>query len=208
MENTIKLILATASVALLAACGGGGGGGGETTNNMLNKYEGVYYHCEDNEKSTLTLTANGSDSLNVLLATDVYSGDNCSGSVIGSYRWNTPGVVTYQRKTTATMPPITLLSYSDTVDEVTLSAANVSAQLTGSGVSGNCVNYSYSTQNGSRTGQSCFDLSFPSTSQTGALYLTADNQYLVQFSRENGVLSADDMFSKNQNFNYNMLTLD
>lgn len=30
MKNTIKLLLATASVVLLAACGGGGGGGTQT----------------------------------------------------------------------------------------------------------------------------------------------------------------------------------
>lgn len=205
MKNIIQYALTTSAVALLAACGGGGG---DTTNNVLKKYEGAYYHCEDNEKTALTLTAIGSDSLNVTLATDVYSADNCSGNVIGSYRWNTPAVVQYQRKTTATMPAITVLPYSDTVDEVTLSFANVTAQLTGSGVVGQCVNYAYSTQNGTRSGQSCFELTFPSTLQTGALYLTADNQYLVQFSRTNGVLEAEGMYSKNQNFNYNMLTLD
>ena len=211
------------SITLLVACGGSGSGGGDTANNalkkiggdggdtannVLKKYEATFYQCDENDKTTLTLAAEGSDRLNVTLAIDVYSGDNCSGSVIASYRWNTPAVLTFLRKTTATMPPVTLLPYSDEVDEVTMSVANVSAQLTGSGVRGNCVNYSYSTQNGSVTGESCFDLAFPSTTQTGALYLTGDNQYLVQFSRENGFLSADGMFSKNKNFNYNMLTLD
>ena len=146
--------------------------------------------------------------MNAILSTDVYSADNCSGRVIGSYRWNTPAVITYQRKTTATMPPITLLPFSDVVDEVNFSVSNITAQLTGSGVIGNCVNYSYDTQNGSVTGNSCFDLTFSNTFETGAIYLTSDNQYLVQFSRSNGVLDVDGIFSRNSSFNYNILKLD
>lgn len=197
--------------AVVAACGGGGGGeteSGSTENNPLEKYAGTYYVCNENEKIKLTLTVDGANSLNAILATDVYSNDNCSGSVIGSYKWTTPARLTYKGETSVTMPPVTLLPYSDKVDEVTMSTAGVTAQLTGSGVDGNCVNYAYTYAGGSIDGQSCFDLTFPSTTVSGALYLTADSKYLVQFSRENGVLSADDMFSTDPSFNYTMLVLD
>jgi hypothetical protein len=190
--------------------GGGGGGGGEPSpvNNPLSKYVGTYYYCEDNEKSTLTLAANGSDGLNLTMASDVYSGNNCSGSVIGSYRWIKPAVITYQKKTQATMPELTLLPPSDTVDEVSISLAGVTAQLTGSGVSGSCVNFAYSAGSVTKSGEFCYDLSFPSTPETGALYLTADSQYLVHFLMTNGVLGAEGLFSKSSSFNYNELVPD
>ncbi len=176
--------------------------------NRLAKYAGVYHYCEDNEKSTLTLVANVSDGLNLTMASDVYSGNNCSGSVVGSYRWIQPAVITYQSQTHATLPEVTLLPQSDTVDEVSISLAGVSAQLTGSGVSGNCVNYSFTSGSLTRSGESCFELTFPSTPESGALYLTADSQYLVAFQRTNGVLGAERLFSKSSVFNYNMLVPD
>lgn len=211
MNKTIKYTLATSAVALLVACGGGGGGGeggGDVANNPLAKYVGVYYSCEDNEKTTLTLNLTDSGSLSIALAEDVYSGDNCSGNIVGSYRWLTPARATYKGQTTVTMPPITLLPFSDKVDEVRASTAGITTELTGSGVVGNCVQYSYSTASGSTEGESCFELNYPSENVDIALYLTADGQYLVQFSRENGVLEADSIISKNSNFNYSMLMPD
>lgn len=115
MKTSLKYTLATATVAVLAACGGGGGGGGGGTassaSNPLAKYEGVFYSCEDNDKTTITLTATGSDSLSAMLVENVYSGDNCSGNILATYRLLAPLVATYKGQTTATMPAITLLPY-------------------------------------------------------------------------------------------------
>jgi hypothetical protein len=75
----------------------------------------------------------------------------------------------------------------------------MTAQLTGSGVNGSCVNFP--------AGNHCFDnLVLPALSTTGAVYLI-DN-YLITFSLENGALEADGVYSKDSSFNYNMLSLD
>ena len=211
MKTLIKLTLVASAVALVAACGGGGGGGGssiDTANNPLAKYAGVYYSCEDNDKTTITLSATGSNSLSIWLVINVYSADNCSGNVLATYKLNSPFVATYKGQMTATMPPITLLPFSDKVDEVTNSASGVTAELTGSGVDGNCVKYSYKTDRGSIDGESCFDLSIDSSTTNGALYLTSNVQYIVLFSRENGVLTSDGIYSKTNTFNTNQLVAD
>lgn len=49
MKNTIKLILATASVALLAACGGGGGGGSSANDVTYIDYAGKKWSSPSSE---------------------------------------------------------------------------------------------------------------------------------------------------------------
>lgn len=208
MKNTIKLTLAASAVALLAACGGGGGdsggsgsgsGGGDTANNPLSKYAGTYYICDGRSKETVTVAANGSNSISFAYVEEIYQNNNCTGSVIGTYRLPQAVTATYQNQTTANFPPVTILPNADTVDRVTLSSPGMTAQLTGSGVSGSCVNYS--------GGKVCYDnLVLPAVSTTGAAYLSGN--YLVTFSLENGVLESDGIYSKVASFNYNMLTLD
>ena len=201
MKNTIKLLIATVSVAMLAACGGGGGGGssGDTANNPLSKYVGTYYICDGHSKETVTVAASGSNSISLTYLEDVYQNTNCTGPIVGTYRMPQAVTATYQNQTTANFPPVTLLPNADTVDRVTLSSPGQTAQLTGSGVSGSCVNYS--------GGNVCYNnLVLPAVSTTGAAYLSGN--YLITFSLENGVLEADGIYSKDASFNYNMLTLD
>lgn len=199
MKNTIKLILATVSVALLAACGGGGGGGGDTANNPLAKYAGTYYICNGHSKETVNVAASGSNSINLTFVEEIYQNINCSGSVVGTYTLPQPVTATYQNQTTANFPPVTILPNADTVDRVNLSSPGMTAQLTGSGVSGSCVNFP--------SGNHCFNnLVLPAVSTTGAAYLSGN--YFITFSLENGVLEADGIYSKDSSFNYNMLTLD
>jgi hypothetical protein len=208
MKTILKYTLAATSLALVAACGGGGGGTGSTADNPLQKYEGTYYVCDANEKTTLQMVPTGSNGLNVTMSAEVYSADNCGGSVIGSYRWNSPALLTYTGATTANLPPVTVLPYADTLDKVTLNISSMTATLTGSGVSGSCVNYSYSTGSGTRTGNHCYDLVMNATSSNGALYKSSNGQYVVQFELNNGTYEAQMMVSSNSAFNLTSLILD
>ncbi len=209
--KALKYTLAVTSFALLAACGGAGGGGGgtaSTADNPLKKYESTYYVCDGNEKTTLQMVPTGSNGLNVTMFADVYSNANCSGSVIGSYRWNSPALLTYAGGTTTNLPPVTVLPYADMVDEVTLNISSMTGTLTGSGVSGACVNYSFVDNGSTITGNHCYDLVMSASSSNGALYLSSDNQYLVQFELSNGTYGAQMMASRTPSFNLSSLVLD
>jgi hypothetical protein len=213
------LAFAAITSLTLMGCGGGGGNssatggtqlGGSSTgtmNNPLSKYTGTYYLCRDNRRLTTTLTAVGTDSLSFNLEENVYSGNNCSGSILATYLISNL-MATYKSQTTATMPPFTILPYSDKVDEVILTSAGATNQLTGPGVQGNCVKYSYTTPTGQRSGENCYTLTIPNETAIGAIYLTDDTKYMVQFLRQNGVLSAPDVWSRDPSFNYNMLVRD
>ena len=78
MKNTIKLLLATASVALLAACGGGGGGGTQTpvastsSFNLLSAYVSSFANT-----STSTFTITGSQDAIVITG----SGSGTTGAL-------------------------------------------------------------------------------------------------------------------------------
>jgi len=209
MKTGFKYTLAASALVLLAACGGGGNSSAtEENNNPLAKYAGTYYVCEDNEKLKITLTTAGSINLNLFFETDTYSNENCTGNIIGSYRWTSPVLATYTGQTSVTMPPISLLPFSDKVDEITISTTGLKAELTGSSVDGNCVKYSYTTTKGIVNRKSCFDLTLPPTTSKGALYQTNDKKYLVQFILENGIYESETLTSKDSNFNYNMLVSD
>jgi hypothetical protein len=206
MIKQFRLAAGLATIATLVACGGGGDSGASgaasvSVNNPLKKYEGTYYVCDANEKDIVTFSATGADGLNVSFSAEVYSGANCSGSILGSYKWNAPALITYKDTTTATLPPATVFPFSATVDRVTLLTSPSTATLTGSGVKDNCVSYSYVSNGTTTTGKSCFELALQASTSTGALYLTADNQYLVQLSLQNGVLTTDQILSRSSTFN-------
>lgn len=208
MQKTIGYAMAASVLAVLTACGGGGGGGGSTADNPLKKYEGTYYVCDKNEKTTLQMAPTGSNGLNVTMSAEVYSANNCSGNVIGSYRWNSPVLLTYTGATTANLPPVTVLPYADTVDKVALNTSSMTASLSGSGVNGSCVNYSYVGNNGTVTGNTCYDLVMNATSSNGALYMSSNGQYVVQFALNNGTYQAQTMVSKSSAFNLTSLISD
>ena len=199
MKPAIKYTVAATAIAVLAACGGGGEGGtnsGSTANNPLSKYEGTYYVCDGRSKETMTVTAVGDNTLSFTLVENIYDGDNCTGSVVGTYTLPQPLSATYQSQTSVTLPPVTVLPISATVDKVTLSSPSMTAQLSGSGVRGSCVYYT--------NGNVCYDsLSLASVTTTGAVY--QNGNYILTFSLENGVLEADGIYSKDAAFNVNSL---
>ena len=210
MFKQLKLMAGLAITATLVACGGGGDSGGSSggsvsVNNPLKKYEGTYYVCDRNVKDIVTLSATGADGLSVIFSSEVYSGANCSGNILGSYKWNAPALITYKDATSATLPPATVFPFSATVDRVSLVTSPSTATLTGSGVKDNCVNYSYVFNGTTTTGKNCFELVLTQSTSSGALYLTADNQYLVQLSLQNGVLETDQILSRSSTFNLTSL---
>ncbi len=197
MNKKFKLSLIACVATVLTACGGGGGNSGAGSDtNPLKKYEGTYYVCDGHSKETVTVTASGSNSMSMTLVADLYQNTNCAGVVVGTYKLAQPLIATHQNQTSANLPPVTIFASSDSVDRVSLSYAGGTAQLTGSGVIGNCVNYS--------GGNTCYDnLTQPVQTATGAAYLNGN--YFVSFSLTNGVLAYDAIRSKDPLFNINML---
>ncbi len=188
-----KSIISCLSLVTLVACGGGGSG---IANNPLQKYEGTYYVCDGRAKETVTVTASGSTSVSLSYVEDTYQNNNCSGSIIGTYKLPQAITATFDSPVTASFPKVTILPTTATVDKVALSVPAMTAQLTGSGVSGRCITYT--------GGSSCYDtLVVPLFNGAGALYITGN--YLVIFSNNNGVLTADSIHSKDPSFNINQL---
>ena len=203
-HNVVAMMLSL----LVAACGGGGGGGSTNQNNPLEKYAGTYYACDKNEKTSLQLTASGQNNLAAQLSADVYSGPNCTGEIIGSYRQNGSSVVSYVSTGNSDLPALTIFPSSDTIDYVTLAIPAGTGMLTGNGVTGNCVNYSYMQGSSSISGSHCYDLVQQPATVTGGLYLSSDAQYLVQFQRVDGVYQAEKIISRNSSFDVESLIQD
>jgi len=199
MNTKLKLGMIICTAAILTACGGGGGSSVNTGSNPLQKYENTYYICDQHTKTTATIHATNTNSMTLTMVEDIYQNNNCTGPIVGTYRLSQAITATYQNQTSANFPPVTIMPSSDTVDRLAVTFPGGTAQLTGSGVKGSCVNYT--------GGQVCYDnLSMPSTNTTGAAYLNGN--YLVMFSLENGVLAADGIYSKDPSFNSNMLVAD
>lgn len=199
-EFRLKMVGSMVAVVVaLAGCGGGGGGGASDVNQLANplvKYEGAYYVCDGHSKRSVTAVAQGGDSLTLTLEEKIYKEENCLGVVVGTLTNPNPMTVKYTGKTAATMPAITVLPYSDMVDVVSASISAMTQQLSGSGVSGLCVNYT--------NGHTCFDtLIVPAQVGSGAIYLTGN--YLVQFELTNGLLAPSDILSKDALFNLKSL---
>jgi hypothetical protein len=214
------LLIATIYALTLVGCGGGEGGsspatGGTqsgvsntaTANNPLLKYEGVFYHCDRNERTSISLRAQGTDSMSITITNEIYSNDNCGGSILGTQRISNI-TTTYKGQTIATMPPVTLFPTADYVDSVLSSSIGATREITGPGVQGVCVKYSYTASNGSKVnGEACLEPFTPEVAN-GGMYLSADKKYLVDFALENGVLTAYGIYSRDPSFNYNMLVRD
>lgn len=201
-------VLISVGQVISVGAGSSDGGTGTAVANPLKKYEATYYACDRNEKVILQMIPTGSNGLNITMSALVYSSPNCSGSIIGYYKWDSPALAVYQGVTTANLPPATIFKYSDTIDLLVIDNSSVTATLTGSGVNGSCVYYSYLYNNSSTSGKSCFKLSYPSTVANGAFYLTPDSHYLIQFELKNGIYQAQMMGSKTPSFNYDSLILD
>lgn len=170
-----------------------------SSSNPLKKYEGTYYICDSHSKKTVTVAATGSSSLSLAFVENIHKEQDCTGAIVGTYTLPQVVTATYQYQTTANLPPITILPDSAAVDQVTISSPSMTAKLTGTGVSGSCVNFN--------NGNVCFNsLANPASNKTGALYINGN--YLITLSVTNGVLEADDIFSKDSSFNYNMMVLD
>ena len=219
-----KISMAVVAGALLASCGGGGGvcgatlafGGAVSSQcsqasgiaNPLKKYEGSYYMCDGNRKTILRASVSGSRSLNVHGSAEVYSGARCTGSVIGLFAFDAPSVVTYSGSATANLPAFTVFPYSDSIDRVLTDASTATATLSGSNVSANCVNYSYVEAGVTKSGSHCFSLTQQVAAFVGGLYLSADDQYLTDFTLANVVQTPGTVFSRSPSFNIDMLVAD
>ena len=199
MKNLNAVAACTVAV-VFAGCGGGGdSSGGASADNPLRKYEGTYYHCDDHDKVSVTVVAAGSNSVTLSYTEQIYQNANCTGSIVGTYTLPQAITASFQSQTTANLPPVTVLPSAGTVDKITVSAPNMTAQLTGTGVKGSCVYFS--------SGNTCFDsLDLPAQTTTGALHLSGN--YLVVFTLSNGVLESDSIYSKDPAFNYNILATD
>lgn len=197
MKSAIKYTWAAGAVAILTACGGSGGGGG-TSGNPLLKYEGAYYVCEQNDhsKQTVTAQASGSNALNISVVNRVYENAGCTGNVVGTYIISSTLTTTYTGQSTITLPPVTVLPSNGTVDNVNLAISSGTAELTGTGVVGNCVYYT--------GGNVCFnEMSRLASTTTGSIYKYGN--YFVTFDSAN---HAQDIVSLDSTFRFNELVLD
>ncbi|WP_350295164.1 hypothetical protein [Limnohabitans sp. Rim8] len=185
MKNTIKLILATASVALLAACGGGGGSQSTgTENNPLSKYAGTFSGCDGYHKRTTTIFSTvGSTQLTMSVQMDVYENASCTGASLGTLRMPASILATFLSSSAATVTGITSSSQLLTIDKINVTAPASTSTLTGSGVIGRCVYYT--------NGNLCFDTLINSATDANAgFYLSGNTIYTLTVN--GGTYKADD----------------
>ena len=211
MLKQLKFAIGLAITAALVACGGGGDSGSSSSgssvsvNNPLKKYEGTYNVCNDTEKTIYSISTTGTDGLHLNYSQEFYEKPNCSGQLFATYKWDAPQLITYKDATSATLPPATIFPFSATVDSVTLLTSPSRATLTGPRVYGKeneCVRFDEIIVEFMPTIQiKCFDLVLQQRTSSGALYLTADNQYLLQLRLSNGVLVSDQILSRGSRFN-------
>jgi hypothetical protein len=214
MFKQLKLMAGLAITATLVACGGGGDSGSSSSgssvsvNNPLKKYEGTWYVCYANQRTIYSISTTGADGLILNHSVEVYSADDCSGSILAIWKLNGPHLMTYKDTTSATLPSATVFPFSAIVDGVsivtspstaTITMTSPSATLMGPGVKEDCVSYSYGA---TKTVMGCFPLEGPKLPTSGALYLTADNQYLVQLFVQNGVLITKEILSQSSTFKW------
>ena len=169
MKTATKLLFATVSIALITACGGGSGGTTSVSavDNKWVSNVGTYYSCDSHTKQTATLTPTGSNQLAISIKWEVFSLDACAGTLIGVVSPMSL-TMTYIKTVMATVTGVgTRTSVQNlSIDTVTTTAPAQNLTLTGSGVTGNCVNY--------LNGNNCFNnLSFPSQSMNAGIYLSS-----------------------------------
>lgn len=175
---------------VLAACGGGGGdeggNGNSTPAGPLEKYVGSYSYCDqDHTKYSLSLTNAGNQDLYGSIEEVTYQNSNCSGDVLGTYKWKSPATISYISTGVATVNAAGLPA-SLSIDKVKMTLTT-QATLTGPGVTGNCLKYP--------GGNVCYDLSINSASNDGGLYISGSKLY--ELSLENGVYVLESPYIKN-----------
>ena len=215
MFKRLKLVASLAITATLVACGGGGGdsaisgSSGVSVKNPLKKYEGTWYVCDEHQKITYSISTTETSGLNLDYSEEFYSDLNCSGQLWASYKWNAPQQITHKDTTSATLPSFTIFPFSGTVDSVTIVTPASTATLKQYFLGDDCLSFVTSSTRYRidppgvpTTGWSlkCWDQFRGSSTSSGALYLTADNQYLVQLKLENGVLTTDQILSRSSTF--------
>lgn len=174
--------------AVLAACGGGGGGDDQSSapSGPLAKYIGSYSYCDqDHTKYSVSLTDAGNEKLNALFSEVTYQNSNCSGTILGDYKWNSPGTVSLISTGISTVS-VQGLPSSLSIDKVSMTV-NTQATLTGLGVSGNCVTYP--------NGEICYDLTVQGQSSDAALYISGNTLYELYL--DNGVYYEEGTYSRN-----------
>jgi len=210
MFKQLKLMAGLAITATLAACGGGGDSGSSSSgssvsvDNPLKKYEGTWYVCDGTEKTIYSISTTGTDGLHLNYSQEFYEKPNCSRQLFATYKWDTPQLITYKDATSATLPPATIFPFSDTVDRVTFLTSPSRATLTGPRVYGKqneCVRFDQTVvEFMPMLNSRCFDLVVQQRTSSEALYLTADNQYLVRLRLINGVLAWGETLSRSSTF--------
>lgn len=194
--RALRSISLCLSIVALVACGGGGEGTSGSVSNPLQKYEGTYYVCDGHDKETVSIVATGASSISLSFVEETYLNNNCSGSIVSTYKLPQPITATYDSQVTLNMPKVAVLPLTAAVDKIALSVPAMTAQLTGTGVNGRCRNYS--------GGYSCYEtLVIPASSSFGGIYISGN--YLVLFEDDKGALAASSIHSKEPTFNLNQL---
>ena len=181
MFYRFKFATAIALATILAACGGGGSSTIDSQNPMV-KYVGTYSGCNNHQELTTTISATGAYQAYIDTKTDFYQNSDCTGAIVGTHTNSSPVTATYQA--TGNLPVLGVESTLQNlpIDTTNLILAVVSESLTGSGVSGLCVNYiggSYCYSNPPTT----------SLNSEGGLYLNGNLLYTLTLV--NGVYQAD-----------------
>jgi len=193
MFKQLKLMAGLAITATLVACGGGGESDSSSVsvNNPLKKYEGTWYVCNAAQKFIYSISTTGTDGLTLNYSEEIYDNMKCEGPPIASYKSDASVLITYKGTTSATLPVATVLPSSATVDSVTILTSPSTATLTGPGVKDDCVTYYTLNVSMPVRRKRCIGPVLRQRTTSGALYLTADNQYLVTFEGYgNGLVGA------------------
>ena len=180
-KHLLKTLTLAGIASALVACGGGGGS--DETNaptqdsSPLSKYFGTYSVCDrDHTEATVTFKDEGNEQFSFITTEVTYQNANCTGTVLGTYKWSAPGIATYESTGIATVRGGGLPS-SLQIDKFRSSAPAMQNTLTGPGVVGNCVKYS--------TGRSvCYELNQPAKTLLGGLYKSGTQIY--EMVLENG----------------------
>ena len=169
VSSSFKFLFGALLALFQIACGGGSAGDvgvDKATNKWINN-AGTYSACDSHNKVSATLTPTGSNQLFVSLKQEVFSQANCMGSQVGVLSPLTL-IMTYQNTITSNVKGIgsstTLQNLS--IDTVSVSAPAQTINLTGSGVSGNCVYY--------LNGNICFNnLNYSAATMNAAIYVSS-----------------------------------
>jgi hypothetical protein len=181
MFDRSKFAATIALATMLVACGGGGSSTIDPKNPMI-KYVGTYSGCNNHQELTTTISATGSYQAYIDTKTDFYQNSDCTGAIVGTHTNSSPVTATYQATRNLPVLGVESTLQNLTIDTINISLGIISESLTGSGVSGLCVNYI--------DGSYCY--SNPPTSSLSSedgLYLNGNLLYTLTLV--NGVYKAD-----------------